>query len=202
MVNYWNTFGTCLYLYQHDLVGQGKVPKQFLLVWIHLLACLTVNYQNPIQPFTSSPDNLIYICITTWSSQEELGYAFVVHSSALLCHAKEDDFDILWKVWGPTATLLVGCGYMLAEFCAQQLLVHNGEIWNFNQYWVKWLGKGFAVETELACISIIAEEEKMGLDVIYSLPYVRIMLKQLPPLRYGTFVSGWWPHISSQYLSF
>jgi hypothetical protein len=55
--------------------------------------------------------------------------------------------------------------------------VQNEEIWDFNQYRVKQLGNGFAAETELACISVVAEE-KRGLAMIYSLPYVRIMLKQ------------------------
>jgi hypothetical protein len=144
--------------------------------------------EHYIKPFTSSPDNLIYICIMTWTGQEELEYAFIVHSSALLRHAKEQDFDsILWKVWSPTATLSVVYASP-AQFCVQRLLRWNGEIWDFNQYRVRRLGKGFAVETELVRISVIAEEEKMGLDVIYSLPYVRIVPKQLPPLRYDAFL--------------
>jgi hypothetical protein len=143
--------------------------------------------EHCIKPFTSSPDNLIYIRITTRSSKEnrDQEYAFVVHSSALLYHAKEQDFDsILWRVWGPTATLWVACRYTPADFCGQRLLAWNGEIWDFNQYRVKQLGKGFAVETELTRICVMAEELKMGLDVICSLPYVKIVLKQRPPLCY------------------
>jgi hypothetical protein len=150
---------------------------------------LQIDAEHYIKPFTSSPDNLIYICITTSNSEEEQEYAFVVHPSALLRHAKEQDFDsIFWEVWGRTATLAVSCRYRPAEFCGQRLLVRNGEIWDFNQYQVKRLGNGCAAETELARISVVAEEEKRGLAVIYSLPYVRIVLKQRPPLRYGTIL--------------
>jgi hypothetical protein len=91
-------------------------------------------------------------------------------------------------VWGRTATLVVSCQYRPSEFCGQRLLVRNGEIWDFNQYQVKRLGKGFAAETELARISVVAEEEKRGLAMTYSLPYVRIVLKQRLPLRYGTIL--------------
>ncbi|KIM76495.1 hypothetical protein PILCRDRAFT_91583 [Piloderma croceum F 1598] len=162
---------------------------------------LQIDAEHYIKPFTSLPDNLIYICITS-NFKEELEYAFIVHSLALLCHAKEQDFDsISWEVWGRMATLAVSDRYRPAEFCGQRLLMRNGEIWDFNQYRVKRLGKGFAAETELARISVVAEEEKRGLAVIYSLPYVRIVLKQRLPLRYGTILCLDEDHILAKHFS-
>jgi hypothetical protein len=138
-----------------------------------------------IKPFTSSPNELIYVLLETWDGQTDDSCAFVVHSSVLLHHANvQDSRYIPWRVWSQTATLWTSCGQGAAAFCGQRWLRWDGEIWDFNQYRVQRLGKGFIAETELARISVIAKEEKMGPHVTYSLPYVRIVPKQRRSPRY------------------
>jgi hypothetical protein len=104
---------------------------------------------------------------------------------------------IPWQMWGPTTTRWFRSAILpTRDVCGQRCLLQgltSKEIWDFNQYRVRCLGQDFAMESEAACLSVVTEPSCVtsnGLRVeggVYSsLPYVKLVLKQLKNTHYGT----------------
>jgi hypothetical protein len=130
------------------------------------------------KPFTNSPDNIIHCCIMVLTD-DEYTFSVIVHSSALLRHATPQHFNsIPWNEWSPSARFTEA---WRSQISGQRMLTDN-EIWDFNQYRVRRLGRDFAAETETAHISVVIKESRasaMDNDASgSSLPYVRIVPKQ------------------------
>jgi hypothetical protein len=153
------------------------------------------------KPFTSaSPDDIIFVVVNI---RDERGsydhFSFVVHSSTLQRHALFIPRAILqdtipWQMWGPTTTRWYPRTiHATTNVCGQRCLLRGPtsmEIWDFNQYRVRYLGQGFAMENEAAYISVETEPscvKSWGLKegVYSSLPYVKLVLKQLKDTHYG-----------------
>lgn len=150
-----------------------------------------------VKPFTESPESIIYVVFEEHVDRIAYSPSFVVHSSALLYHVPftspaslQNDNYIPWSKWGPTITRWSGDESSHAfQICGQRWFVgtffdSQREIWDFNQYRVKQLGEGFAVETETAHISVVtglSHITRVGSGESYvssSLPYVKIVPKQ------------------------
>jgi hypothetical protein len=144
---------------------------------------LVDNAAVSIKPFTNSPDNNIIHCSVSLTCDEDDYFSVIVHSSALLHYATPQYFkSIPWEEWNLFAWCIRDEGCKATDISGQRLLTDN-EIWDFNQYRVKQLGKDFAVETETAHISVVTEISRVGVidcdNPIYSsLPYVRIVPKR------------------------
>jgi hypothetical protein len=130
------------------------------------------------KPFTNSPDNIIYCCMGVDDTQESWCISLIVHSSTLLHYATLQDFKVIeWDEWSAMARCVDAWESHATAFSGQRWRRWN-EIWDFNQYRVKRLGKDFSVETETARISVITK--KSTIDALYNsgtLPYVRIVPK-------------------------
>ncbi|KIM89354.1 hypothetical protein PILCRDRAFT_221771 [Piloderma croceum F 1598] len=138
----------------------------------------------PTKPFANSPDNIIYCYVLVIDGEQFSSCSLVVHSSALLRYATPPAFNYIpWKEWS-MITRCVGerVNYNYTNFSGQRwLLPRDNEVWDFNQYRVKRLGRDFEAETETAHISVVTEQSctaSIYLDVYSSLPYVRIKSKR------------------------
>jgi hypothetical protein len=155
-----------------------------------------------VKPFTKSPESIIYVVLQEPVNHIAYCPSFVVHSSALLNHVPftspaslQNDNYIPWSKWGPTITRWSDTTPSHAfQICGQRWFVGTffqsvREIRDFNQYRVKQLGEGFAVETKTAHISVVTELshirrvedgslERGKIYVSSSLPYVKIVPKQ------------------------
>jgi hypothetical protein len=143
------------------------------------------------KPFTTaSPDEIIFVYVEIRCNIR--GYSntsFVVHSSTLQRHARATLQDTIpWQMWGPTTTRWFPSAKPNArDVCGQRCLVRgptSKEVWDFNQYRVRYLGQGFAMESEAACVSVETEPSCVKSrafegGVYSSLPYVKLVLKQL-----------------------
>ena len=154
-----------------------------------------INAAVSTKPFTNSPDNIIYCCMGVEDSNMSGPVSLIVHSSTLLHYATSRDFKFIeWDEWSPMARCVVNRECHATTFSGQRWLKENkiwkneleirgNEIWDFNQYRVKWLGRDFSAETETARISVITKassiEALMDHDPFDSgtLPYVRIVRK-------------------------
>jgi hypothetical protein len=149
------------------------------------------------KPFTSaSPDDIISVIVNIRYDGVSDNIPFVVHSSTLQRHALFISCPILqdtipWQMWGPTTTRwypMFSGTYVCGQRCLLKSLT-SWEIWDFNQYRVRYLGQGFAMESEAARVSVETElscVQSRGLKegVHSSLPYVKLVLKQLK--NFGT----------------
>jgi hypothetical protein len=146
------------------------------------------------KPFTvASPDDIIFVSVEIRSKTGfDVNY-FVVHSSTLQRHAVFIPHAILqdtipWQMWGPTTTRWFQSEMpSRTDVYGQRCLLQgptSKEIWDFNQYRVRYLGQCFAMESEAACLSVETEPScvtsiGLGGGVYSSLPYVKLVLKQL-----------------------
>ena len=159
---------------------------------------------KPTKPFIStSSDDIIFTTLDI--GHPTIGYdniSFVVHSSALLGlipfpfheHMKN---TILWESWGPTVTrwhehtanwkypFASGQRCILRPVYMNSRLSERWEIWDFNPYRVRRLGKNFTLESEKASLSVETEPscaKSCGIKegVYSSLPFVKIIPKQWP----------------------
>jgi hypothetical protein len=142
------------------------------------------------KPFTNASLDIISVVFTIRSpigSYDQYDHpCFVVHSSTLQHHARATLQDTIpGQMWGPTTTRWYP--HPTINVCGQRCILDgptSKEIWDFNQYRVRYLGQGFETESEAACVSVVTEMScvtshgfKGG--VYYSLPYVKLVLKQL-----------------------
>lgn len=153
------------------------------------------------KPFTSAQsDNIIFVTINIGSRQGYDNLSFFVHPSTLLRHipgppsrsqGNMSDPTVPWEVWGPTATrwfegaTLAGGGPII---CGHRSLLKQRypgvwEIWDFNPYRVRRLGKGFAVEDETARLTVETEPScarSNGIEkgIRSSLPFVKLVPKK------------------------
>jgi hypothetical protein len=145
------------------------------------------------KPFASASPDIISVAVTICDERGSHDtICFVVHSSTLRHHARVISQDTIpWQMWGPTTTRWYP--HPTINVCGQQCLLTgptSKEIWDFNQYRVRCLGQGFAIESEAACVSVETEPscvKSPGLEggVYSSLPYVKLVLKQLENIRHG-----------------
>jgi hypothetical protein len=149
------------------------------------------------KPFTSaSPDIIsVELIVTTRSGSSYDHSSFVVHSSTLRRHARAFLQDTIpWQMWGPTTTRWHQ--HRTKNVRGQRWLLEGPksmEIWDFNQYRVRCLGQGFAMESEAACVSVETEPScvtSWGFKAGFysSLPYVKLVLKQLKSPRPATWL--------------
>ena len=162
--------------------------------------CLFLNTTTHTKPFIStSSDDIIYATLnigTRYGHYDNI--SFVVHSSALLRlipflpHGHMRD-TIPWESWGPTVTRwhedVVG---RLSPFASGQRCIlkpefrpgtRMWELWDFNPYRVRRLGKNFTLESEKASLSVetkpsCAKSRGIKEGVYSSLPFVKIIPKQ------------------------
>ncbi|KAM6494493.1 hypothetical protein JOM56_010854 [Amanita muscaria] len=147
------------------------------------------------KPFTSAQsDNIIFVDINIGSRRGHDNLSFFVHPSTLLRHipgppsrSQGNMWDpIPWEVWGPTATRWfegggpITCGH---HSLLKQRYPGGWEIWDFNPYRVRRLGKGFAVENETARLTVETEPSCARSDGIEkgirsSLPFVKVVPKK------------------------
>jgi hypothetical protein len=141
------------------------------------------------KPFTSaSHDDIISVHVNIHCELGSDSICFVVHSSTLQRHALIISRPILqdtipWQMWGPTTTRWYRMHFTI-NICGQRCLLEGREIWDFNQYRVRYLGQGLAMESETARVSVETESscvKSLGFKegVYSSLPYVKLVLKQL-----------------------
>jgi hypothetical protein len=146
------------------------------------------------KPFASaSPDDIISVLVNIHYDGTSDNISFVVHSSTLQRHALFISRPILqdtipWQMWGPTTTRWFrSVIHSTTNVCGQRCLLKSltsWKIWDFNQYRVRYLGPGFAMESETARVSVETEPscvKSLGFKegVYSSLPYVKLVLKQL-----------------------
>jgi hypothetical protein len=143
------------------------------------------------KPFTSaSPDDIVFVFVNIrYEGGSYENISLVVHSSTLERHARATLQDTIpWQLWGPTTTRWFRSAMSSrTDVYGQRCLLEgptSKEIWEFNQYRVRYLGQGFAMESEAACLSVETEPSCVtsnGLKggVYSSLPYVKLVLKQL-----------------------
>jgi hypothetical protein len=145
---------------------------------------------------TASPNNLIFVAVYIRRSERtNRTFHFVVHSSTLQRHARATLQDTIpWQMWGPTTTRWFQSVILPArDVCGQRCLLRGPtsmEIWDFNQYRVRCLGKDFAMDSEASCVSVETEPSCVKSRafegrVYSSLPYVKLKLKELEKIRYG-----------------
>ena len=143
-----------------------------------------INAAISTKPFMNSPDNIICCCMGVDNSLENGHVSLIVHSSTLLRYATSQDFKFVqWDEWSPMARCVNDLG-RATDFSGQRWLTWgDDEIWDFNQYRVKRLGRNFSAETETTRISVITKAwsiEALPNHIPYysgTLPYVRIVRK-------------------------
>lgn len=174
--------------------------------------CLFSNMTTDTKSFISTSSNdIIFASFNIESSYGYDSISFVVHSSALLrlvsfpCHENMQN-SILWESWGPTVTRwFEGTVRCLDPFaCGQRCILKprmmmgrtlwetergSWEIWNFNPYRVRRLGKNFTLESENACLSVetepsYAKSHGIKEGVYSSLPFVKIVPKKWSDYNY------------------
>jgi hypothetical protein len=124
--------------------------------------------------------------------------SFVVHHSTLLryippSHSHDNvQASIPWELWGPTATRWHEGGVLASGqvSCGLRCLLHQRrarrwELWDFNPYRVRRLGKDFVVESESAWLTVetepsCAKSEGIKNGVYSSLPFVKLVPKKWP----------------------
>ena len=162
--------------------------------------CLFSYTTTDTKPFIStSSDDIIFASLNIGTRGGNYDYiSFVVHSSALLRlipfppHGNMQD-TILWESWGPTVTRWhEDVVRRLSPFASgQRCILEPGfrpgmgrwELWDFNPYRVRRLGKNFTLESEKASLSVETEPscaKSRGIreGVYSSLPFVKIIPKQ------------------------
>ena len=167
--------------------------------------CLFLYTTTDTKPFIStSSDDIIFASLkigTRYGRYDNI--SFVVHSSALLRlipfppHERMQN-TILWESWGPAVTRWhkdeVSAVYPFAS--GQRCILKPDsefwfvwELWDFNPYRVRRLGKNFTLESEKASLSVETEPscvKSRGFkeSVYSSLPFIKIIPKQLPDYHY------------------
>ena len=169
--------------------------------------CLFSNTTTDTKPFIStSSDVIIFATLNIgYTMTDSYGYdniSFVVHSSALLrlipfpSHGHMQNI-ISWESWGPTVTRWYeGTVRGLYPFASgQRCILKPGflesnssslwQLWDFNPYRVRRLGKNFTLESEKASLSVetkpsCAKSHGIKEGVYSSLPFVKIVPKQWP----------------------
>lgn len=148
------------------------------------------------KPFIdASSDDIIVICVNIGSRRGYDNLSLIVHSSVLLRHISTHvDLHIVpWHQWGPTSTRCCdGSIFPIISVCGQRCIVSNvgsWEIWDFNPYRVKRLGRDFVMETVTGCLSVEGREscaKSWGIQggVCTSLPFVKHRPKELPDYSY------------------
>ena len=167
--------------------------------------CLFLYTTTDTKPFIStSSDDIIFASLnigTRYGRYDNI--SFVVHSSALLRlipfppHERMQN-TILWESWGPAVTRWHEYGvHGQSHFASGQRCIlrpefrlgafrrRMWEIWDFNPYRVRRLGKNFILESEKASLSVETEPscaKSRGIKegVYSSLPFVKIIPKQWP----------------------
>ena len=160
--------------------------------------CLFSYTTTDTKPFIStSSDDIIFASLNIGTRNGSYdSISFVVHSSALLRliplppHENMRD-TILWESWGPTVTRwhedVVHIKKLFASgqrcILTSEFRPEMWEIWDFNPYRVRRLGKNFILESEKASLSVETEPscaKSRGIKegVYSSLPFVKIIPKQ------------------------
>ena len=163
--------------------------------------CLSLKTTTNTKPFISpSSNDIIFASLnigTRYGHYDSI--SFVVHSSALLRlipfppHGHMQD-TIPWESWGPTVTRCHEDVPGLFPFASGQRCIlkpewrsaaqtRTWELWDFNPYRVRRLGKNFTLESEKASLSVETEPsctKSRGIkEGVYStLPFVKIIPKQ------------------------
>jgi len=144
------------------------------------------------KPFIdASSDDIIVVCMNIGSQRGYDNLLLVVHSSVLLCHISThaNSHTVPWHQWGPTMTRFCdGSIRSVVGVCGQRCIVSktgSWEIWDFNPYQVKHLGRDFVMETTTGCLSVETQAsyaKSWGIQdgVRSSLPYVKHKPKNLP----------------------
>jgi len=117
------------------------------------------------------------------NTQETGCFSLIVHTSTLLRYATSQDFEFIrWDEWSSMARCVDDWAWYATASSGQRWQREN-DIWDFNQYRVKRIGRDFSAETPTACISVITKassiEAIMGHVPFDSgtLPYVWIVRK-------------------------
>jgi len=154
------------------------------------------NKTTDTKPFISSSlDDIIFATLNIGGSYGYDNISFVVHSSALLRLIPFSSHEpmqntILWESWGPTVTRWhedTVCG--VDPFASGQRCIltpvfrGTWELWDFNPYRVRRLGKNFTLESETASLSVetkpsCAKSNGIKEGVYSSLPFVKIVPKK------------------------
>ena len=162
--------------------------------------CLSLKTTTNTKPFISpSSDDIIFASLnigTKYGHYDNI--SFVVHSSALLRLIPFPPYGqdtILWESWGPTVTrwhedvvgglfpFASGQRCILKPEWRSAALTRRWELWDFNPYRVRRLGKNFTLESKKASLSVETEPscaKSRGIKegVYSSLPFVKIVPKQ------------------------
>ncbi len=171
---------------------------------------------------STKSNNIMFAYLDIRSGHDYDNISFVVHTSTLLrsytlssnSHGNMQD-PVPWESWGPAMTrwheggIPGGGPFTCGHRCLLQRR-HTGawELWDFNPYRVRRLGKGFAVENETARLTVETEPscaKSHGIkEGIYSLlPFVKNVPKKWPAYKYtGLFEDRVIGHIVSNYFDF
>jgi hypothetical protein len=137
------------------------------------------------KPFVGpSHDNIIVVYMTLNGRGCRMHLTLVVHPSVLLRHlSTRANTDMTpWHVWGPMTRC---CRGLMMITSGQRCIVFMPwlEIWDFNPYRVRYLGRDFVMETETAILSVESKASpvtSMQHGVWSSLPYVKLRPKKWP----------------------
>jgi hypothetical protein len=137
---------------------------------------LLYNASVDTKPFLNTKsDSIIFVDLTVSKRREYDYISFVVHSSTLLrltppFHSHGSVPDVVpWESWGPAATRWFECPLFAGGgpvTCGYRCLVKPQisspewapwELYDFNPYRVRSLGKGFAAENETSRLTVEAK---------------------------------------------
>ena len=159
---------------------------------------LNTSRTTDAEPFIStSSDDIIFATLNIGSSYGYDNISFVVHSSSLLrlipFPSQEHMQDTIpWESWGPTVTrwhedtVCWQDPFASGQRCIlRPVLIKSWELWDFNPYRVRRLGKNFTLESETASLSVEtkpsrAKSRGIKEGVYSSLSFVKIVPKQWP----------------------
>jgi hypothetical protein len=130
----------------------------------HWQGKLIYNASIDTKPFVNpKSNNIIFVSLGIESGDGYDNISFVVHHSTLLRHIRPShsrgnvQAPVPWELWGPAATrwceggrLEEGWQVTCGLRCLLSQRLGRWELWDFNPYRVRRLGKDFAVENESA----------------------------------------------------
>ena len=145
-------------------------------------------------------DTILFAKLNIGGGYPYANNSFIVYHSTLLRHVPPSgsldnvQAPVPWELWGPAATRWCGGVSAMGRLtCGLRCLLNPGysmewELWDFNPYHVRRLGKDFALENESVRLTVetepsCAKNEGIKNGIYSSLPFVKLVPKKWPQYR-------------------